>query len=72
MQPFSPTRNPTLADSLIEPLTKVAEDLAEYMGQGAKGRNFHELVGRVAEIGYLSTQHGSYVIEKGRVKPDSI
>jgi hypothetical protein len=73
VQPSSPGRNPELASVLIEPLAQLAEGLAAHMARGAKDDNrLYELIGRAAEIGYLSTQHGGYVMEKGLVKPDSI
>jgi hypothetical protein len=72
VQTTSPGQNLALAGALLEPLTQIAEGLAEYMERGGKGRGLYELIGRVAEIGYLSTQHGSYVMEKELVRPDSI
>jgi len=72
MQPSSPAYNARLAKLLSERLAKVVEDLAVYMEKGAKEPKLYELIGRVAEIGYLSTNHGGYVIEKGLVQPDAI
>lgn len=73
VQPTSAGRNLALATLLLEPLTQVAEGLATHMARGGKDDNrLYELIGRVAEIGYLSTQHGGYVMEKGLIKPDSI
>ncbi len=71
-QPTSAALNMASFGVLLERLTDVAEGLAEYMERGGEAGNLHELIGRIAEIGYLSTPHGSYVIEKGLVKPDSI
>lgn len=72
VQPASPNVNLKLASVLVEPLTNVAEGLAEYMEKGGEGHDLYELIGRAAEIGYLSTQHGTYVMEKNLVRPDSI
>lgn len=72
VQPSSPGRNLALASLLVEPLTRAAEGLAEYMEQGTQDSTLYDLLGRIAEVGYLSTQHGGYVMEKGLVKPDSI
>jgi len=68
----SASRNLELAGVLLNPLTKVAEGLADYMERGGEGPEIYELIGRAAEAGYLSTQHGTYVTEKGLVLPDSI
>ena len=72
VQPSSPGQNLQLASLLLGPLTSVAEGLADYMEQGDDDPNLYELIGRAAEIGYLSTQHGGYVMEKGLVHPDVI
>ena len=72
VQTPSPFVNQELATLLAEPLMKVAEGLADHMERGGEDRVLYELIGRAAAIGYLSTQHGSYVMAKGLVQPDSI
>ena len=72
VQPSDQRFNPGQVSPLLATLVEIAEGLADFMEQGAEGPELYELLGRVAEIGYLSTQHGGYVMEKGLVHPDSI
>ncbi len=55
-------------ETVLESLTQVAGELANYIDDRGEGQKLCELLGRVAELTYASTPHGGYVIEKGIFK----
>ena len=55
-------------DTLLEAATQIAEELADHMEQNGEDTNLFRLIGRIAEVGYAATPHGSYVMEKGLIK----
>lgn len=67
LQSPTPWVNAASDDTLVNRLGPIADNLASYMEQGAKGREFHGLIAQIAELGYLATNHGGYVMEKGLV-----
>jgi len=54
-------------DTLLETATQIAEELATHMEQNREDANLFRLLGRIAEVGYAATPHGSYVMEKGLI-----
>lgn len=54
-------------DTLLETATDIAEELANHMEQLREDANLFRLLGRIAELGYAATPHGSYVMEKGLI-----
>lgn len=54
-------------DTLLETATEIAEELANHMEQNEGDANLFRLLGRIAEVGYAATPHGSYVMEKGLI-----
>lgn len=68
-RPQSPVRGVIGAspDTLLETATEIAEELADHMEQNGADANLFRLIGRIAEVGYAATPHGSYVMEKGLI-----
>jgi hypothetical protein len=54
-------------DTLLETATQIAEELANHMEQKGGDADLFRLIGRIAEVGYAATPHGSYVMEKGLI-----
>ncbi len=67
LEPEARTLVGDFSSPLIEAATQVAEELANHIEQKGTDANLFRLIGRIAEIGYASTPHGRYVMEKGLV-----
>jgi hypothetical protein len=59
---------------IYEQLTKIASDLASYfekVGDDTNRNELYQILGRLAELSYVTSGNGSYLFEKGLIKLSS-
>ncbi len=61
---------PTDGMFILDQLTKVTSDLAEYLekSEDTSREQLFEIIGRLAEVGYAAGGNGVYLYEKGIIK----
>lgn len=59
--------NPDM-DRILEHLTEATGELAAYVDNNAKNERLCGILGRIAALNYASTNHGSYIAQKGLLK----
>ena len=57
-----------IQSDLMNALNQAANDLATHVENKGSSQELHDLLGRFAELSYLSTGNGSYLFEKGHIK----
>lgn len=62
---------PFNAKIIIDALSQIASDLAGYYDTGKDNVNeLHNILGRIAKIGYTTTGNGAYLFERGIINLD--
>lgn len=61
-------RSMRIAPTFFPQLDSAVEDLASYFEKEGDVDEFYELLRRFAELSYIATGNGSYLVEKGLIK----
>lgn len=62
---------PFNAKVFFDGLAQIASDIAEYFETGKDNINeLHDILGRIAKIGYTTTGNGAYLFERGIINLD--
>lgn len=57
-----------IQSDLMDALNQAANELATHVENKGSSQELHDLLGRFAELSYISTGNGSYLFEKGHIK----